>query len=120
MREHTQIGLRAARQAGRKGGRPAAASDAQIAAARMLIENGSTQAKAAATVGISLRTLTRRLKCRESNVRLSQRLRPRCCEILHRPLRYELSSNCPSACQRSRLPERIRNRSLSIRAFGSR
>jgi DNA invertase Pin-like site-specific DNA recombinase len=61
VRERTQVGLRAARQAGRKGGRPQAASEAQIAAARMLIESGSTQANAAATVGISLRTLTRRL-----------------------------------------------------------
>ena len=61
VRERTQVGLRAARQAARKGGRPAAAADAQIAAARVLIEHGSTQASAAATVGISLRTLTRRL-----------------------------------------------------------
>jgi len=61
VRERTQVGLRAARQVGRKGGRPVAATDAQIAAARMLIKSGSTQARAAATVGISLRTLTRRL-----------------------------------------------------------
>ena len=62
IRERTMAGLEAAKARGRRGGRPAAISEADITAAKaMLRANGISVAEVAERVGVSQSTLYRHL-----------------------------------------------------------
>lgn len=58
------MGLAAAREQGRVGGRPRAMTPEKLAAAKALLAERVTQERAAEAVGVSLRTLTRALSTR--------------------------------------------------------
>ncbi|MBU4214770.1 MAG: recombinase family protein [Actinobacteria bacterium] len=62
IRERTVAGLAAARSRGARLGRPSVVTPAKMAAARSLIDAGSTVTEAAAAVGISRPTLYRHLQ----------------------------------------------------------
>jgi DNA invertase Pin-like site-specific DNA recombinase len=61
IRERTLMGLAAAREQGRVGGRPRAMKPEKLAAAKALLAERVTQEKAAEALGVSVRTLTRAL-----------------------------------------------------------
>lgn len=62
IRERTVAGLTAARTRGSRLGRPTVVTPAKLAAARSLIDGGSTVTEAAAAVGVSRPTLYRHLE----------------------------------------------------------
>ncbi|MCW4356091.1 recombinase family protein [Hoyosella sp. YIM 151337] len=61
IRERTAIGLKAARDHGRVGGRPPKMTPAKLREARRMRESGSTLAEIVDVVGLSRATLTRHL-----------------------------------------------------------
>jgi DNA invertase Pin-like site-specific DNA recombinase len=61
IRERTNVGLTAARERGRTGGRPATMTPEKLAAARNLINTGTSVKAAAAAIGVSRATLHRHL-----------------------------------------------------------
>lgn len=62
IRERTVAGLAAARSRGARRGRRSVVTPAKMAAARSLIDAGSTVTEAAAAVGVSRPTLSRHLQ----------------------------------------------------------
>jgi len=70
IRERTMAGLRAAKEAGKVGGRPRALSDNDIAAARALLANsGATVKEVAERLGVSVPTLYRYLPAARDQAR---------------------------------------------------
>ncbi|MGH3803511.1 MAG: recombinase family protein [Pseudonocardiaceae bacterium] len=60
-REHTRIGLLAARERGRKGGRPRILTDNQIAQASTMKSHGASMSEIARALGVSRTTLYRHI-----------------------------------------------------------
>jgi DNA invertase Pin-like site-specific DNA recombinase len=62
IRERTIAGLRAARDRGRRGGRPPALTPDKVAVARKLLAAGATQEETAQIIGVSVSTVWRYLR----------------------------------------------------------
>jgi DNA invertase Pin-like site-specific DNA recombinase len=70
IRERTMAGLRAAKEAGKVGGRPRALSDKDLSAARALLANsGATVKEVAERLGVSVPTLYRYLPAARDQAR---------------------------------------------------
>lgn len=64
IKDRTLAGLNAARERGRKGGRPRAMSSEKIRAAQALLNSGATRSEAAHILGVSVTTLWRHTQAR--------------------------------------------------------